>query len=659
MMPQVANTTPLPPPVAALVRRTLALWAPPRQISAAAWADDNRYLSPESSAQAGKWTCFAYQREPLDAFSDPSIYRVVVKSATQMLKTETILNAIGYVIDVDPGPALMLCHRKEDAQELVEERIDPMLRDTPVLRHKVWGRRRLKKNFRGGMLVIKSGGSPSNVASRSLRYLFFDEVDKYVRNVGDEGNVVSLGRKRLANYKHKAKEVIVCSPTYENSQIDRDYAKSDQREFFVRCPHCGAEQSMMRKFRAQVRWDTSLPTPEAQAQSARYHCENPGCEQPWTEQERQTAVDAGRYVAQAPFNGVAGFWISELYSRSRELWQIVLDHLQKKDSPEDERTFYNTSLAENWAEQGDTPDWEKLANRREDYMVASAPAGALVAVAAADVHPDRIEVEVVGFGRNRETWSIRYEIFEGRTSDPDSIVWKQLEALMGEVYPHPLGRDLPVSLLFIDSGFQSNDVYNWVRQQPPSRVVAIKGVETSKLPVTEPSPVEVTMRGKKIKHGLRIRTVWGPFFKEQLYSNLKKSEPTDEQLAEAKGNYPAGYCHFPKGPNYGDEHYRQICAEQLVTIRDKRGRQRREWQQIRARNEALDCRVYAMAAAWQLGVNRWKEDQWKAREESLRANLFNGPVVSAPAPEAPRVAPVPVPATPVSEFFGAGGRNFF
>lgn len=624
--------------LASLLLQTAALWAPPAKISVSEWADQNRYLSPESSAQGGKrWKSYSYQREPMDAFSDPSVYRVVVKSATQMLKTETILNSLAWMVAVDPGPAMLLCHRKEDAQELVEERIDPMVRDTQALHGKVWGRRRLKKNFRGGMLVVKSGGSPSNVASRALRYLFFEEVDKYVRNVGDEGNIVSLGRKRLATFKHQAKEILSCSPTYEGSQIDRDYELSDKREFFVHCPHCQVEQSMMKKFRTQVRWNSKLDTLEAQAASAQYFCENPQCDRPWSEEQRQAAVDTGRWIAQAPFNGIAGFWISELYSRSKELWQIVLDFLQKKGSPEDFRTFVNTSLAENWAEQGETPDWEQLVRRREEYPIGAVPAGALMLVAGADVHPDRIEVEVLGLGRRRETWSVAYEIFEGRTADlvgttENPSPWEKLQSMLGEIYPHELGGGLEVKRLYVDSGNQTQDVYRWVRQQVASRVTAIKGSDRGSTPVSQPSPVDVNYRGKLIRNGLMIRTVVGPTFKEELYAALKKPAPTEQQLREG-ARYPEGFCHFPKGPNYGDEHFRQLCAEQLSTIKDRRGRMRREWQQLRARNEALDCRVYAMAAAYDLGVHRYREEHWKILEESAKANLFSA-LPPAPAPPA-------------------------
>jgi phage terminase large subunit GpA-like protein len=232
--------------------------------------------------------------------------------------------------------------------------------------------------------------------------------------------------------------------------------------------------------------------------------------------------------------------------------------------------------------------------------------------------------------------------------------WEQLEAFLAEVYPHELGGDITCSLLFIDSGNQSNDVYQWVRTQSPQRVKAIKGMERGALPVAQPSPVDVSVRGKVLKHGLKIHGIVVPFFKSELYADLKKETPTEEQLATG-WQHPVGYCHFfLDQPNYGDEHFKQLCSEQLVSTRDRKtGRTKREWQQLRARNEALDCRVYARAAAWELGLDRFSERYWKELEHRLTADLFaDQRVDAAPAP----AAPVPDPAAPQPRWF-SGSRN--
>jgi len=326
--------------IAEVSRAAYRLFAPPPEVTVSQWADEHRRLSPESAAEHGKWTTLSFQREPMDAVSDPRVRRVVIKSCTQLLKTVTIENAVGYFIDQDPGPMLIIQPRDKDAKDFSKERLAPMIRDTPRLKLKVAdsksrdsGNTIEEKRFPGGILAVTSAGSPGNLARRAIRFLFCDEVDKYALSAGAEGNPVSLARKRMATFRHRAKEIDTCSPTSEGSEIDRGYEVSDQRQFWVPCPQCGQHQSMMLKFRTQVRWDSTLPTREEQAVSAHYHCEH--CDAAWNDAERWNAVERGEWRAAKPFTGIAGFWISELYSPWKQLWDIVLDYLTKKDNTED------------------------------------------------------------------------------------------------------------------------------------------------------------------------------------------------------------------------------------------------------------------------------------------------------------------------------------
>lgn len=597
---------------------------PPPRLKAWEWADRYRYLSAESAAEHGKWTTLPFQRGPLEALSDPRTYRLVLKCATQLMKTEVILNGIGYFVHQDPGPILVLQPRDADAKAFSKERIAPMIRDTLALRGLFSDlKSRSSENtieeklFAGGILAITSAGSPGNLARRAIRFLFCDEIDKYPPSSGAEGNPISLARKRLATFRHRRKEVLTCSPTVAGSEIDRAYEASDRREYFVPCPECSHRQSMMARFWTQVRWDSDLPTREEQARTARYHCES--CDSPWDDAARWKAIEQGEWRAQGPWNGVAGFWISELYSPWKALAEIVLDYLTKKDSAEDLKTFVNTSLAENWTEKGEAPEWELLVGRREAYEPGTVPPGGLFLTCGVDVQRDRVEAEVVAWGRNKESWSVEYRILEGKPSEPE--VWAKLEELRDATYPTAYGTRLPIRLMFIDSGdgLTTNDVYNWVRRCSPRQVVAIKGSDKGN-PVGTPSPVEITVDGRKLKKGLRIRTVKGSHFKFELYPHLELRPPTPEEL-ERGAEYPHGYCHFPDGPNYGDEHFRQLCAEQMVTHVNRRTkRSKTEWVQTRPRNEALDCRVYAMAAAWTLGMYQMNsEDRWRNLELQVGA----------------------------------------
>ena len=229
-----------------LFRRTCAACLRPESgLRVSEWADQYRFLSSESAAEHGKWKTLSFQRAPLDCMGDQTVHRVVIKSATQMLKTETILNGIGYFAHLDPGPMLVLQPRDGDAKAFSKERISPMIRDTPVLagiftelKSRISNNTIEEKLFRGGMLAITSAGSPGNLARRAIRFLFCDEIDKYPPGAGAEGNPISLARKRLATFRHRRKEILTCSPTAPGSEIDRAYEASDKREFYVPWTSC-------------------------------------------------------------------------------------------------------------------------------------------------------------------------------------------------------------------------------------------------------------------------------------------------------------------------------------------------------------------------------------------------------------------------------------
>ncbi|MCL5745015.1 MAG: phage terminase large subunit family protein [Acidobacteria bacterium] len=606
-----------------LRQRIARHWAPPGTMSGSAWADKFMVLSPETSAQWGQWRTRSYQRQPLDAISDPAVRTIVIDAAVQMLKSSVQLIAIARTIDMNPMPIMLLLPRKQDAQEFVDDHLTPLVRDCERLHSKIKLTRNGKaaRRFRGGRIVVTSAGSAMNVGGKAIGLLLCDEVDKMVKDVDEEGNPLSLAEQRQSTFGPRARTIYSCSPTLPGSAIDRLYEGSDQREFHIPCPLCGKSQSLKGRFFSHVRYDESLPTIQEQALTARLYCQH--CEQPWDDSMRRAAVERGEFRTAKPFNGVVGFWINQLYSLDKRISDIVLEYLKKKDNPSDLKVFVNTVLAENQTDQAISPEWRTLLDRCEDYPIGIIPVGALVLTAGTDVHPDRIEVEVVGWGPARESWSIEYHIFEGDTSDlvghGMSNPWRKLEALLAEVYPCEGGGEMTISLLAIDSGNQTNDVYQWARlQQPTSRIMVIKGSHSGPN-VSQPKPVEVKANGKYSKIGITFRMVNVSNFKEELVRDLKQIAPTKEELAKG-WRMPTGLCHFPKGANYQDEHFKQLCAEQLVTIKTRRGQVRQEWQPVRARNEALDCHLYARAAAWALGVDTFDKRPHKWRDLAMRRN---------------------------------------
>lgn len=549
---------------------------PPPKFSVSEWADENRRLSPEASSEPGRWLTSRaeYQRGMMDAVSDPSVEQVVIMTGSQVGKTELLNNVVGFHIDQDPAPILVVQPTLEMAATWSSDRLGPMLRDTPALNGKVAdprtrdsGSTKLHKVFAGGHLTACGANSAASLASRPIRIVLCDEVDRYPASAGSEGDPVSLARKRAATFWNR-KIILVSTPTIKNvSRIEQAYAESDQREYHVPCRHCGHEQVL--KW-ASVQWTEDRPD------TAVYVCED--CGAAWDDADRLRAIRRGVWRAQAEFKGVAGFRLSGLYSPWTPLADAVRDFLEARKQPATLRVWVNTYLGETWEDQGESVDEIGIMTRREDYE--GCPNGVVLITAGVDVQDDRLEVEIVGWGRDEETWSLDYRTLHGDPSAPQ--IWADLDAVLSETWRHPKGFDLPVRASCIDSGgHHTQAVYNFVRPREGRRIFAVKGVGGEGKPI-------VARPTKNNIGRIKLFPVGVDTAKELVFSRLRINEAGP------------GYCHFPL--HYDAEYFRQLTAEQLVT-RYHKGFQRREWRKVRPRNEALDCRVYAVAAYGLLNAN--------------------------------------------------------
>jgi phage terminase large subunit GpA-like protein len=513
----------------------------------------------------------------MDAASDPNVTEIVVMAGAQLGKTEVILNIIGYHIAHDPAPILCVqpTGHKGMAETFSKDRLAPMLRDTPCLKGKVKdprsrdsGNTTLQKNFPGGRISMIGANSPAQLASRPIRIVLLDEVDRYPASSGSEGDPIELARKRSATFWNR-KVVMVSTPTNKGASIiEERYHQSDQRRFFAVCPHCAHEQTLEWK---NVKWTKDRP------ETAGYMCD--GCGVLWSDGERNRAVKAGFWEATQAFNGVAGFQISAIYSPWVPLEEAVRDFLKAKKLPEMLKVWTNTYLGETFEIEGDGVDDQDIPGK-DSFDPAMLPEEVVLITAGIDVQDDRLEMEVVGHGRDQETWSLDYKILYGDPSSPQ--VWGLLDAALGETWDHPSGLELPIRCACIDSGgHHTGAVYNFVKPREGRRVFAIKGVGGEGKPI-------VGKPSKNNRQSVRLFPVGVDGIKEMVYSRLKIRTPGP------------GFCHFPEGRS--DEFFAQLTAEKMVT-RFRKGYKRREWVQTRPRNEALDCRVYAIAAAGILNLN--------------------------------------------------------
>jgi phage terminase large subunit GpA-like protein len=565
------------------------IFRPPPRMTVSQWADERRYLSAESSSNPGKYSSelTPYAREWMDSVNDPTASGTVLMVASQLGKTEVLNNVVGYFMDVEPAPILMVQPTIDLAESWSKERLAPMIRDTPALRDKVAdprsrdsGNTLLHKIFPGGNIAMAGANAPSGLASRPRRVVLLDEEDRFPTSAGSEGDPASLAIRRTETFWNPV-VFETSTPTVKGtSRIEARFEESDKRRWMCPCPRCGHRQAL--KW-AQVRYD-----PEGDGGDAMYECE--GCKGELTDDERRWMVRRGEWVAEHPertlrgyhLNGIASLFRHKRGYRNR-LHQMVAEHLSaKRKGKEVLRTWVNTFLAETWEEDGEGVAWEPLMARREDW--GDFPAGGLVLTAGVDIQGDRFEYEVVAWGEGEESWSIEHASVMGDFNRPETQAALDQVLLDGR-WLHPSGAELSISCALVDSGHKTKAVYAYTRRRENRRVYACKGVGGPGVPIV----------GRPTRRGIEraaLFAVGTDTAKELIYSRL------------ADGAAGAGFMHFPH--DRPEDWFRQLTAETKVT-RYKGGVPYSKFENpSKSRNEALDLRVYATAGLALLRVD-WKK----------------------------------------------------
>lgn len=543
------------------------------------------------------------------AVTRPGIKKITVMGPTQLLKTEFLNNVVGYFMHQDPSPMVLMQPIEKLAKTWSVLRLDPMLRDTPVLRDLVKDKRtrdsgntEFLKSFPGAFIAIVSAGSPSDVASRPARIVLMDEIDKNTSS-GDEGDAEKLIEQRSETFWN-ALSIAVCSPTVDGkSKIAARFADSDQAHFHGRCPHCG---ELERLEWSQVKWENRDP------ETAYYECSK--CSKPWTEIERLKAVSNGEYVATKPFKGHAGFHCNAIASPWQPLSNMVQKFLDAGKDPEKLQVFINTSLAETWKPAVDKPDWERLYDRRELYTVGRIPhKGIKFLTCGIDVQGDRLEAMVVGWTRDKQAYVIDYQIFSGSTILPE--VWDEAEQFLRNKTYEDDKRRFRITFTGVDSGAYTAKVYEFVSRFSPNQVRATKGYDNLHTFYKMGSAIDTKFDGSKNKFAHNVWQIGSSFVKELVYGLFKLPSPIDGVAAP-------GYIHTP---DFDQEFFKQLCSESLQ--RTKKGW---EWTKDRERNEALDTFVIARAAAAMFGLDRFSVDDWDVLEDLVVEAIDTGVTVEQP-----------------------------
>ena len=572
------------------LRKTLK--ARPR-LTGSEWADQYRFIAPGTSPEPGQWRTnrVPYMKEPLDMATSHSVEKVVIMAASQVAKSELLMNVMGYYMDQEPSSIMMVQPTVENAEAFSKERIDPTIQATPALKIKMSapaseekGRSRKSgstirmKNFTGGYLAMVGSNSPSGLASRPIRVLLCDEIDRFGST--QEGDPLKLAVQRTTNFSNK-KIVFVSTPTTEQRAdgptIYEEFMKSDQRGFFVRCPHCGKLFEMV--------WDTVHWTNDEQGylveDSIRMEC--PHCHEKVRGNGKPDPylLESGVWIPKNPESRIKGYHLTSLCSPWVELRDLVSEWVEashKKDK-KGLQEFINLKLGEPWHEdEADLNLWEKLAQRREYYPEEGLPKEIIVLTCGVDVQSNRLEASIWGWGDSFESFVVCHRVMYG---DPkQNEVWSQLDVLLMENFHTQDGRDLRVMCTLVDSGDgqMTDTVYQYTKAREKARVFSSKGSSVANKPI-----IGTPTQNNRYRANLFVLGV-----------DAGKRLLTDRLKVIDIG--PA-YVHFPMSRDSGinEEYFKQLTAE-VFERKFEKGRMTERWKKLRERNEALDCAVYATAA---------------------------------------------------------------
>jgi len=581
---------------------------PDTSMTVTEWAEANRTLGGKGAAEPGPYRMARtpFMQEVTDSLSPAHpAQRVTLMKGSQIGGTEAGNCWLGFIIDCAPGPIIAVMPTVELAKRFSKQRVDPLIEGAPVLRRKVKSARSrdsgntvLHKDFPNGTLIMTGANSAVGLRSMPARFAFLDEVDAYPADAGGEGDPVALAEARTKTYGFRRKIFLCSTPkTMQGSKIAREYEATDQRRYFVPCPHCGHMQWL--RFE-HLRWDKGHP------ETVAYHCEACGAAAIEGDKTEMLARGEWRATAIAANPLWIGFHVSSLYSPVGWMsWADIARDWEKAvaSGPEALRTFKNSTLGEVWQEAGEAPDWERLNERREPFQMGVVPAGALVLTAGVDnqAAPERLEMAVWAWGPGYEAWLIDVHSIDGNPAA--AAPWNAIQAFLDRDWPVEGGGTMRISRVGVDTGGQHTaGVYAQLRRLRDPRIAPVKGAAgwSKSTPVSGPTYVDVTAGGHKIKRGLKLWTVSVDVFKAEFYRRLWLTKNED-------GTYPVGWVHLPDGITV--EHVKQLVAEQLVTIKDRRGFSRHAWDKLRA-NEQLDMLVYARAALSLLGSDRYGDRFW-------------------------------------------------
>jgi phage terminase large subunit GpA-like protein len=605
------------------------------------WAQKYRVVAEGTSAHPGKWDNerTPFLKDVMDCMraADPA-RRVTLAKSVQVSGSEGISNILGWIIDTAPGPTLVVHPTIEAGRDWTVEKFEPMIEATKRLAKKIRdvtvrgrdGSTLKRKRFPGGSIVVTGANSPAGLRQKSIRTLICDDVDEFPLSIGGQGDPLELARARKTSFEKSGqdKELNVSTPTVKSvSRIWKQYEAGTQGRWHVPCPHCDAEQVLEFGGKNEP-W--GLKFEKVAPHRAHYVCRAHGCVIQHWQLEGMNA--RGRWIHAMPFPGrEPSFHLNSLISPFTTWDHIAAKWVDAQGDPEKLKAFINLQLGEPWDEAGDRPKAEELLARRETWQHGTIPRGVLLTTLSADVQGDGIWYHRIGWGRDRQSWSLEHGFLPGDTGTEQGSAFQALDIIAKRRLRDEFGNERAADAIGIDANYQTDVVVAFCKIR--LNCFPLRGEDGWKQPAwnNRPSAREFSERGKPRRKGAKTYPVGTWPLKQRHYGALKVKKADD--VVE----YPPSYQHFNQ--DWTESDFRQLLSEVFAIQRHRKsGKVTQGWHQVEADNHLLDCTIYGMALAEKLGLStkspaewEWLERRWPRQAQEQRT-LFDTPVLSDPLP---------------------------
>lgn len=566
------------------------------------WAERFRVLD-DSSNLAGKWSndITPYLREIMDTLNDPDIRRTFFCKASQIGGTEALVNMLCYIISQSPAPAMIVYPNDDLAKDISNDKLKPAFRLIPEIKKLFMenSSKELRLKFKTMVLYLRGAGSPSKLASKPIKYLFFDEIDKMGGASKKEASPYNLALERTKTYKPLEKVYACSTPTLKNNYIWELHDTADEvRHYFVPCPYCGEFIELVYNQIVFEKDEEKTMSNYERAQTAVYVCQECGCEifdtdKPGMLRDGEWRVIKKRGVGKPKS---VGFWLSSLYSVFLKWADIAEEHLNSKDDPEKQQNFANSWLAEPWEDTKLKTTEDLVMERQTELPELVIPSWAKLLTAGVDVQETSLYYSIRAFGE----YTTSQNITHGQV-----LSFQDIEDVMNREFYTEDGRKMIVNLALIDSGYQADATYDFCIDNS-DWALPCKGASNGMPDRYKISKVD---RPNSRAYGMQLVLVDGERYKDSIAARMKREN--------GQGSWMV----------YKDcdrEYALQVTSEHKVYEKSANGNRKLKWvpKYSHADNHFLDCEVYAMAAAEILGVRSLHLDSQKSEEPKKETKAY-------------------------------------